>query len=174
MAVCHVGMMQLGALSPPLFITFSIFSACKAVQLCEGSWHWTVLTCHVGQQNPICLQHTCLPPTCTCDLHKQKWLAEPLGALCNLCSLAGCVLSQLAEQAGKIFIVMKYSPQGHVWSEHLLQFSFYRGCLKGAALPLQSEKSPFARIGLHYLNRRWCLEGCCVAQQQMGVFALLD
>lgn len=133
-----------------------------------------VLTCHLGKQNPVHIQHLCLSPACACDLGEQKWLTEPLSALCNLCSLAGCVLRQLAEEAAKMFILMKYSLQGHAWNQHLLQFLFYGGCLKGASLPLQSEKIPFVRIVLHYLNRRWCPEGCCVAQQQMGVFVLLN
>lgn len=115
MAVCQVVMMQLGALSPALsLLWFSTFCASKAVQLCQGRRHWTVLACRVGKQNPVCIQHTYLPPTCTCDLYKQKWLTEPLSALCNFCSLAGCVLSQLAEEAGKMFVLMKCSPQGHV------------------------------------------------------------
>lgn len=159
--------MQVGALSPALsLLRFSSFWA----ELCLGSHGWTVQTCRVGKQNPICIWCARLPPTCTCELPEQEWLAEPLW---DLCSLAGRVLSQLAVEAGEMVGVMKCSPQGHLWISHLLQFSFYGGHLKGAALLLQSDRISLVR-SLHYLSGRWCAEGCCVVQQQMGVLALLD
>lgn len=49
------------------------------------------------------------------------------GCFLQLVCLAGCVLSQLARAAGKMFILMEYSAQGRAWSQRLQQFSFMEG-----------------------------------------------